>query len=184
MVDEDQLEEQLFAYWSSERKKLMLRCKQFFDVHQVHFMHQALILGFTFSSMEPNDDTFIVELFNIIELFKCLPVIEDLTISQWIIEIDNNYYFEFKTDKDFEIRSHALKDCFDIWLEHLEALEIRYFDNLKHEMKFVKLILERAPMLKKARIVMDDFVKRGEELKIARHVSCSRCVSPFAEIIV
>nr|GEZ00207.1 F-box/FBD/LRR-repeat protein At1g13570-like [Tanacetum cinerariifolium] len=43
----------------------------------------------------------------------------------------------------------AGKDYSDIWLEHLNELEIGKFANLKVELKFVKLILAKSPVLKK-----------------------------------
>lgn len=58
MVDEDELEKQLFADWSSERKELMMRCKQFYAIHQVLCMHRGPILDFRFGMYEPDDDTF------------------------------------------------------------------------------------------------------------------------------
>nr|GEY83976.1 hypothetical protein [Tanacetum cinerariifolium] len=264
MVNDYQLEEQLFADWSSESKALMMRCKRFFAIHQVLLMHNAPILDFSFKMIEPDDTCVEIEQMiihlartnnNVKKLkFKItrywdvidycpyeVPIsifllrhltdlhIENCTLGnvvptldgfgslissqcQWIIEnshvppelpmalihlkclcltsmmlldtyglqflflvirsspnlekielhIDNNDYFDFKTDKDFEIRSDALKDCSDIWLEHLKELEIIDFANLKHEMKFVKLILERAPMLKKKSLFRADVERKFE----------------------
>ncbi|GJS31054.1 F-box/FBD/LRR-repeat protein-like protein [Tanacetum coccineum] len=48
---------------------------------------------------------------------------------------------------DSDIESYALEHNSDIWLEHLNELEIRGFANLQHEMDFVKLILAKAPVL-------------------------------------
>ncbi|GJV96482.1 F-box/FBD/LRR-repeat protein-like protein [Tanacetum coccineum] len=162
---------------------------------------------------------------NVIELFKRLPVIEDLSISQWIIKycddvppelpialvhlkrfrfsammlldefglkfvflVNNDDYLDYEMYKEYRYSSDALKDCADIWLEHLKELEIRDFANLIHEMKFVKLILDRAPMLKKVRIFQrysSNRIKRDKELKIVRNVlRSSPRVSPLAEIIV
>nr|GEY26547.1 replication protein A 70 kDa DNA-binding subunit A [Tanacetum cinerariifolium] len=69
------------------------------------------------------------------DLLKCLPVLEHFTINGWAIERDL---------KD----ANAGKDYSDNWLEHLNELEIGNFANLKVELKFVKLILAKSPVLK------------------------------------
>nr|GEV41412.1 hypothetical protein [Tanacetum cinerariifolium] len=76
---------------------------------------------------------------NIINLFECLPVAETLSIPldnyYYIIRIDNG---NFDVDYVFreagllledDICSFTLKDYADIWLEHLNELQIRSFKN-------------------------------------------------------
>ncbi|KAK9051145.1 hypothetical protein SSX86_027771 [Deinandra increscens subsp. villosa] len=59
-------------------------------------------------------------------------------------------------------------DFSDLNVGHLETLEIERFSNLPLEMEFVKLIMAKAPVLKKVRIELDDYVSVDEELKILR----------------
>ncbi|GJY30533.1 acyl-CoA dehydrogenase [Tanacetum coccineum] len=66
----------------------------------------------------------------------------------------------------------ACKGYSDIWLEHLNELEIGNFANLKVELKFVKLILAKSPVLKKVRISLDHRVSYDEELKILKMLLC------------
>ncbi|GJR57552.1 putative acyl-CoA dehydrogenase IBR3 [Tanacetum coccineum] len=66
----------------------------------------------------------------------------------------------------------AGKGYSDIWLEHLNELEIGNFANLKVELKFVKLILAKSPVLKKVRISLDHRVSYDEELKILKMLLC------------
>ncbi|GKC68542.1 F-box/FBD/LRR-repeat protein-like protein [Tanacetum coccineum] len=77
----------------------------------------------------------------------------------------------------------TLKDCSDIWLEHLKELEIVGFACQKAEMEFVKLIFAKSPVLRKVKMILDKKVTTDEEL-IKRILSGSPCVSPLAEMIV
>ncbi|GJV96477.1 F-box/FBD/LRR-repeat protein-like protein isoform X1 [Tanacetum coccineum] len=283
MVNENQLEELLFADWSSGRKKLMrshyelprsifllrhltdlhienctldiivptldgfgsltslfLRSGRFLEKPLLHLLANCPLLKKLELLFDLTDEGLAeLQCINVIELFKRLPVIEDLSISPWIIKycddvppelpialvhlkrfrfsammlldeyglkfvflvirrspnlekielhVNNDDYLDYEMYKEYQYSSDALKDCADIWLEHLKELEIRDFANLKHEMKFVKLILDRAPMLKKVRIFQrysSNRIKRDKELKIVRNVlRSSPRVSPLAEIIV
>ncbi|KAK9054433.1 hypothetical protein SSX86_025511 [Deinandra increscens subsp. villosa] len=83
----------------------------------------------------------------IIELFKCLPMIEHLTIYRNAFQIDVN------DDSDGEYSVVVREEYSNVWLEHLIELEIVCFGNLKPEMEFVKFILARSPKLKTVRIV-------------------------------
>ncbi|GKB12471.1 F-box/FBD/LRR-repeat protein-like protein [Tanacetum coccineum] len=60
----------------------------------------------------------------------------------------------------------SLEDCSDIWLENLKEFEISGFDNLEGESGFVKLILARSPMLKKAIIAVSAYVNKDREMEI------------------
>ncbi|GJS06286.1 F-box/FBD/LRR-repeat protein-like protein [Tanacetum coccineum] len=163
----------------------------------------------------------------IIELFKCLPVIEHLTIFPCNIECDRVsgklpsafIHLKYFCLKDmylfdgfglrhlcFVIRNSpnlekikleiddgslvdddgkkfvTLKDCSDIWLEHLKELEIVGFACQKAEMEFVKLIFAQSPVLRKVKMILDKKVTTDEEL-IKRILSGSP-LSPLAEMIV
>nr|XP_043639682.1 F-box/FBD/LRR-repeat protein At1g13570-like [Erigeron canadensis] len=78
----------------------------------------------------------------------------------------------------------TLEDYSDIWLEHLYELNIIYFANLKTELEFLKLILVKSPVLKKARIVLDKEVTKDEENQLLRNLLRAPRVSPIVEIIV
>nr|GEW13640.1 hypothetical protein [Tanacetum cinerariifolium] len=77
----------------------------------------------------------------------------------------------------------TLKDCSDIWLEHLKELDIVGFACQKAEMEFAKLIFAKSPVLRKVKMILDKKVTTDEEL-IKRIMSGSPCVSSLAEMIV
>ncbi|XP_076916884.1 F-box/FBD/LRR-repeat protein At1g13570-like [Bidens hawaiensis] len=56
--------------------------------------------------------------------------------------------------------SHRLEEYSEVWLEHLNELEIEYFTNYKPEMEFVKFILARSPNLK---VKLMTFMVPGDE---------------------
>ncbi|KAK1422288.1 hypothetical protein QVD17_25290 [Tagetes erecta] len=135
----------------------------------------------------------------VIDLFKCLPMIEHLTICydvlKWLV-LDSvrqelpallfhlKYFcfnemsfadghglafllvlikcspnlekikLEFKLlPTGFEEYPVLWDEYSDVWLEHLNELDIKCFSNSKHEMKFVKFILARSPRLKTVSII-------------------------------
>ena len=61
-----------------------------------------------------------------------------------------------------------LQDYSDIKLDHLEELEINSFHNYAQEMEFLKLIMAKSPLLKKARIKLNSDVSVDQENKILR----------------
>ncbi|KAI7736647.1 hypothetical protein M8C21_028452, partial [Ambrosia artemisiifolia] len=82
-------------------------------------------------------------------LTKCCPNLEKIKLkinSDWDGEID---------DVVVEECSVKLKEYSDVWLEHLNELEIKYFTNLEPELEFVKFILARSPALKKVMLLTD-----------------------------
>lgn len=80
-----------------------------------------------------------------------------------------------------------LQDCSDLKLDHLEKLvEMLNFYNLATEVKFVKLILAKAPLIKKVRIELNANISVHEEVRILRdflRVTFSRS-SPLANFII
>ncbi|GKA36205.1 F-box/FBD/LRR-repeat protein-like protein [Tanacetum coccineum] len=85
---------------------------------------------------------------------------------------------------EFDMGPTTLEDYSDIWLEHLNELEMIKFGNNKHELDFVKLILAKSPMLKKVRIFFYREVDEDEELMIKGILLHSPRASPAVEIIV
>ncbi|GKE67550.1 F-box/FBD/LRR-repeat protein-like protein, partial [Tanacetum coccineum] len=65
-------------------------------------------------------------------------------------------------------RPVTLESCSDIWLEHLQKLEIQGLAARNGEMEFVKVILAQSPVLMKARIILSKFITKDEELQIER----------------
>nr|XP_043633078.1 F-box/LRR-repeat protein 13-like [Erigeron canadensis] len=105
-----------------------------------------------------------------IELLECLRLVEHLTIAnEWI----DMLFIETNPIK--------LEGYSDIRLEHLYELKIEYFANLSTELEFVKLILAKSPLLKKAKIVLNTKVTKDEVLRILLN---SPSVSPVVEITV
>ncbi|KAF5797358.1 putative FBD domain, leucine-rich repeat domain superfamily, F-box-like domain superfamily [Helianthus annuus] len=72
----------------------------------------------------------------------------------------------------------------DFMLEHLNELEILHFSDALNELDFVKLILAKSPVLKKARILMWDEIDKDEKLRISNILLSSPCASPVVKIIV
>ena len=69
-----------------------------------------------------------------------------------------------------QISTNSLEfhDYSDLKLDHLEELEMCQFKNLALELEFVKLIMAKSPMLKKARIELSDNVSNDKELKLLK----------------
>ncbi|GJR27359.1 F-box/FBD/LRR-repeat protein-like protein [Tanacetum coccineum] len=161
------------------------------------------------------------ETFTTIQLFECLPVIEQVTFSSTFLLcffqdvvprqltasllhleyvcLEGIWYRDtfvlpfialllrsspnLKTLK-LLMDSFPPQDYSDIWLEHLNELEIDKCASLKHEMEFVKCILAKSPVLKKVNIVLDFAVAKKEELKMLRIISRSPRASPEVDINV
>ncbi|KAI7724944.1 hypothetical protein M8C21_005497 [Ambrosia artemisiifolia] len=156
----------------------------------------------------------------VIELFKCLPVIEHLNTwlhVYWWLVVDSvqqelptslihlkSFCFEEICCVDgyglafllvlircspnlekikLENESDHYKECSivweeysDVWLEHLNEVEIGCFSNTKREMEFVKFILARSPKLKKLSIY--SIVRRNQESKMLKALLQAPRVSP------
>ncbi|KAJ0730239.1 putative FBD domain, leucine-rich repeat domain superfamily, F-box-like domain superfamily [Helianthus annuus] len=72
----------------------------------------------------------------------------------------------------------------DFMLEHLNELEILHFSDALNELDFVKLILAKSPVLKKARILMWDEIDKDEKLRISNILLSSPCASPVVKLSV
>ncbi|MFS8028398.1 putative FBD domain-containing protein [Helianthus anomalus] len=57
----------------------------------------------------------------------------------------------------------------DLKLDHLETLQIENYSNLPLEMEFVKLIMDKSPVLKKVRLKHRLILSVDEELEILSH---------------
>ncbi|XP_042757752.1 LOW QUALITY PROTEIN: F-box/FBD/LRR-repeat protein At1g13570 [Lactuca sativa] len=79
-----------------------------------------------------------------------------------------------------------LQDYSGINLDHLEELEITNFGNYDPEMEFLKLIMAKSPLLKKARIKLSKSVSVDKEVKMLRdllRLTFPRA-SPAVDIII
>ncbi|KAI3688362.1 hypothetical protein L1987_82074 [Smallanthus sonchifolius] len=147
------------------------------------------------SALQDSDDGSTV-----INLFDCLRVIENLSIGFGIVEcfaqdgipqelpIALKLKLEILDDSWVEIferrDSFRLEDDSDIWLEHLNELEIINMIYRNAELDFVKLILTKSPVLKKLRIFLYNEVAKDEALHISGILEQSPHASADAEVIV
>ncbi|XP_071734073.1 F-box/FBD/LRR-repeat protein At1g13570-like [Rutidosis leptorrhynchoides] len=114
-------------------------------------------------------------------LIKSSPNLKKLKLQKWrcyMWLIDDSYLDEV------EVGSVTLKDYQNIWVEHLNELEIVEFSDGKNALDFVRLILAKSPVLKKVRIYLDEDGDKDEELQILRVLLRSPCASPVVDIIV
>ncbi|KAD4982997.1 hypothetical protein E3N88_19668 [Mikania micrantha] len=79
-----------------------------------------------------------------------------------------------------------LENYSDLKLDHLETLEIEMFSKSPLVMDFVKLVMAKAPVLKKVRIQLRGGVSVDEELKMLRSLVLLpfRRASPYAKLVV
>nr|GEV00289.1 hypothetical protein [Tanacetum cinerariifolium] len=115
----------------------------------------------------------------LILLIKSSPNLEKLKINNGNFDVD--YVFrEAGLLLEVDICSFTLKDYADIWLEHLNELQIRSFKNQGNELNFVKLILAKSHVLKKVMIYLDhEEVVDNEELQICKVLLSSPRASPL-----
>ncbi|KAL8263057.1 hypothetical protein R6Q59_024406 [Mikania micrantha] len=77
----------------------------------------------------------------------------------------------------------TLEDYSDMWLEHLNEIEIQSWR--KHKiLGFLRVLMAKSPALKKVRMLLKWKVSRDEELKISRIFLRYQCASPVVQIIV
>ncbi|MFS8031600.1 putative FBD domain, leucine-rich repeat domain superfamily [Helianthus anomalus] len=171
---------------------------------------------------------------SIMELFKCLPVLEHLTTWGYFIEVlvqasvpeepptslihlryvcieemcfVDGYGLPFlavltrscpnlekikllnNTAWDDEIESSVLEECSvlleeysDVWLEHLNELDIKHFEGYAPDLEFVKFILARSPNLKKV-ILLTDMDDKDEELELLKNLLNAPRASPVQIVV-
>ncbi|KAJ0823236.1 putative F-box domain, FBD domain, leucine-rich repeat domain superfamily [Helianthus annuus] len=78
------------------------------------------------------------------------------------------------------------EDYPDLMLDYLVTLEIENFSKLPLEMKFVKLIMAKSPLLKNVKIKLNDNVSVDEEMKMLKDMLRLPFLraSPCAELII
>ncbi|KAM0045035.1 putative FBD domain, leucine-rich repeat domain superfamily [Helianthus debilis subsp. tardiflorus] len=118
----------------------------------------------------------------IADLIKCIPGIEYLSVLFFIFLISAED--DMSNESYVKIHSFQYEDYSDFILEHLNELEILHFSDALNELDFVKLILAKSPVLKKARILMWDEIDKDENLRILNILLSSPCASPVVKISV
>ncbi|XP_076902572.1 F-box/FBD/LRR-repeat protein At1g13570-like isoform X2 [Bidens hawaiensis] len=104
------------------------------------------------------------DLYFLLVLIKCSPNLEK-------IELQN--YWQHLCNEEYSV---VWEDYSDVWLEHLNELQIDHFTNYEPEMEFVKFILARSPKLKKVSLLSD--VNSNRELKMLKTLLEAPRVSP------
>ncbi|KAK1416949.1 hypothetical protein QVD17_26069 [Tagetes erecta] len=104
----------------------------------------------------------------ITELFECLPVIEHLATWGSFLGIETESDESDNTHECYEnqVIPNALEEYSDVWLEHLNELEIDCLSdtNVKTALEFVTFILARSPKLKKVKI--RSTLDKNQELEV------------------
>ncbi|KAK1437808.1 hypothetical protein QVD17_03606 [Tagetes erecta] len=93
-------------------------------------------------------------------LTKCSPNLEKIKL--WVEAYDE---LEFDEGKEYSV---ILEKYSDVWLEHLNELEILYFGYNELEMMFFDFILARSPNLKKVVLYSPRVYDRDEELEMLK----------------
>ncbi|KAI3826418.1 hypothetical protein L1987_00466 [Smallanthus sonchifolius] len=113
-------------------------------------------------------------------LIRSSPNLEKLKL-----QVDDRYYYYCE---DPVLQSHkcssTLQNCSDIWLKHLNVLEILDLSNKKHELDFVKFILAKSPMLKKVKIYLCKRAHKDDKLQVSEILLSTQRASLVVEIIV
>ncbi|GJU52055.1 F-box/FBD/LRR-repeat protein-like protein [Tanacetum coccineum] len=116
-------------------------------------------------------------------LMKSSPKLEKIEIDNMDLdEDDSSMEDELFTEDD--LHSFKLEDYSDIWLEHMRELHIVKFKNWGNELNFVKLILAKSPLLKKARMRIDyRMFDEDEKLQMYQMLLSSPRASPVVDFI-
>ncbi|XP_076910046.1 F-box/FBD/LRR-repeat protein At1g13570-like [Bidens hawaiensis] len=113
--------------------------------------------------------------------FLCVLIKYSPSLEKIKLQVGSGHYDETEPDK-LEEYSVILEKYPDVWLEHLNELEIIFFENSKLEMEFVKFIVVRSPGLKKVKLQLYR-VGKNEELKMLNILLSAPHASPV-EIVV
>ncbi|XP_076944992.1 F-box/FBD/LRR-repeat protein At1g13570-like [Bidens hawaiensis] len=97
-------------------------------------------------------------------LIKCCPKLEKLKIVIADYPDDDSV--------ESEDNSNILEKYFDVWLEHLNELDIGEYSNLELELDFVKCILARSPNMKK--VILRTYIdSENEKLELLKSLLCA-----------
>ncbi|KAK1429030.1 hypothetical protein QVD17_11229 [Tagetes erecta] len=103
-----------------------------------------------------------------------------LNLGKLKIEILDDSWVEVSERRD----SFTLEDDFDVWMVHLNELEITNLVYRNLELDFVKLVLAKSPVLKKVRIFLNNEVTEDEALDVLGTLKQTPHASPSVEVIV
>ncbi|XP_021972300.1 F-box/FBD/LRR-repeat protein At1g13570-like isoform X1 [Helianthus annuus] len=115
----------------------------------------------------------------IVDLFKCVPMIEFLSVRFFIVTMYEDYWL----DED-EMGAYTLEDYSDIMLENLNEFHILNYRDAEDELDFVKFILAKSPVLKKVGVFPCVKFDEEEESKILKSLSLSPCAAPVGEVVI
>ncbi|MFS7983655.1 putative FBD domain-containing protein [Helianthus anomalus] len=96
-------------------------------------------------------------------LIKCSPNLEKIKLE--VINVEYPVVWE---------------EYSDVWLEHLNELEIICFSNSKHEIEFVKFILARSPKLSKVNLRSMGCEKERLEMLVCYKIS----YRPHVQVVI
>ncbi|KAJ0683274.1 putative leucine-rich repeat domain superfamily [Helianthus annuus] len=104
--------------------------------------------------------------FTFADFLQCVPMIETLEMS--------GYYWKMWDNEKLPVQQTPTnfldpENYSNLKLDHLETLEMKTFNNLTLEMEFVKLIMDKSPLLKKVRLKHRLVLSVDEELEILSH---------------
>ncbi|KAJ0471164.1 putative leucine-rich repeat domain superfamily, F-box-like domain superfamily [Helianthus annuus] len=92
-------------------------------------------------------------------LIKCSPNLEKIELAMNDDEIKSVLLDEY---------SVTLEKYSNVWLEHLNELQIRYFTHVKPVLELTKFILARSPNLKKVSLLTNEVVDKNERLEMLK----------------
>ncbi|XP_071734678.1 F-box/FBD/LRR-repeat protein At1g13570-like [Rutidosis leptorrhynchoides] len=108
-----------------------------------------------------------------------------------IMSSPNLKTLKLRMDDDEKLQTHESSIKFDdlqndssLTLDHLQHFDVLNFRNIVYGMEFVKLIMAKSHVLKKARIWLNPRVPIYQELKILRDMNRFPRASPSAELII
>ncbi|GJV54726.1 kinase-like domain, phloem protein 2-like protein [Tanacetum coccineum] len=101
--------------------------------------------------------------FTFVELLQCLPLIENL-------EIDGPYMEGYDKSDTAQISKNFpdIQDYSGFALDHLELFRMEFFTYEDRHVDFLKLLMAKSPMLKKAQIELYESVSLEEENELLR----------------
>ncbi|GKA68122.1 F-box/FBD/LRR-repeat protein [Tanacetum coccineum] len=110
-------------------------------------------------------------------LIRSSPNLVKLVLEIFVSSATDQVLIEDSKDDPITLEQYS-----DIWMGHLNEMEIDNFVDLPHLLDIVKLIMAKSPMLKKVSIWLYNGVTKDEESKIRKILLSSPRASPLVEI--
>ncbi|PWA58624.1 FBD domain, Leucine-rich repeat domain, L domain-like protein [Artemisia annua] len=114
-----------------------------------------------------------------VELLQCVPLIE-------MLRVEGAYMEGYEKSDTAQISKNFpdIQDYSGFALDHLELFWMEYFASEDREVDFLKLIMAKSPMLKKAQIELCIGFSLEEENKMLRNLIRLPRASPSAKLII